>query len=214
MKHPLLFPLLLFFGSLGLVRAQVPSSAASLTALQQAPLVFEGHLVKALGYTNADSSRLYTASIVQVSKVFRGHVAFGRVWVISSGPAVQPIRDPKTRAFQGFRETTVDFGHGGAEVAHGPRFPAGVTLLLFCQAPGTATVLPRRGTEAADASAPAVEAVGQAAYLYGEQAPITSSFAGEFSDKQALYRYLADRLHVAIPGAELRPPPRTQGAAP
>jgi hypothetical protein len=160
--------------------------------MRQAALIFEGTLVRTVHYVNADSNRLFRASEVRLTNLLRGRLAPGTVQVAYQGfRFLQKHRDEE-------REEMVylllpNTGHDPTNGV-GPTLPPATTILFFCRPlPATYEVPP---PVMATTNAGVWEIVGLAYYLFGTSGPIQSDVGGEFSNQQALYRYLADTYHL------------------
>jgi|GEM_PF-4494020 len=85
MKH-LFFLFLLCLGFALTGRAQqAPRQASYDRTMQQSSLIFEGRVVSTTAYLNADTTRWYQSSIVEITNVLRGELRPGTVQVVYKG---------------------------------------------------------------------------------------------------------------------------------
>jgi hypothetical protein len=163
--------------------------------MQQARLIFEGRLISTAKTVDPETALSYRSSVIRMTQVLRGELHPGTVQVAYGGHPVSRIVNSKGEVI-GYDETAV-VSHG---VAPSPVLPENVTILFFCRPlPSGHANKPK---VVSTANGGILEIVDMVYYTNGENARIDSSIGGAFANKQALYRYLADRYQVATPLAD------------
>lgn len=196
MKHFLLFLLCLSIMRFGVAQQRNTNQKSTLDQereiMQITSHLFEGEVISTTSYPNADSTRLYFSSIIQVTKTLSGPPLVGTVQVTYKGPRIVGVGD-----------TPGSFSI--ADDAHSsdihPYLPDRTTVLLFCRPlPVNYARNSNKSLSRVDNTIP-LEVVGYASYRSYDG--VSSTVGGNFSDKQALYQYLADKHHVPFTAVEL-----------
>jgi hypothetical protein len=159
--------------------------------MAQTTLVFEGELVRAVGYFNADSSRVFRTAVIRLTHSLKGALVPGTVQVVYKGTKVAGLsKDPKTG------ETWVvvpsDNGHGQVD-NQGLTLPSNKPVLFFCRPLpiGFAPKPPHLATT----NRPALEIVGVAFDIFRNHS-VLSDVGGRFANFLSLYQYLEATYHL------------------
>lgn len=159
--------------------------------MAQTTLVFEGELVRAEGYFNADSSRAFRTAVIRLTHLVKGALTPGTVQVVYKGPKVASLsKDPKTG--EHWIELPSEKGHGHPD-NQGLTLPSNQPILFFCRLlpVGFAPKPPHLATN----NPPALEIVGAAFDLFRNHS-VLSDVGGRFADFPALYQYLEATYHL------------------
>lgn len=157
----------------------------------QATLVFEGELVRTVGYFNADSSRAFRTAAIRLTHLVKGALAPGTVQVVYKGPKVAGLsKDPSTGEL--WIELPSETGHGHPD-NQGMTLPSNKPILFFCRPlpVGFAPKPPRLATD----NSPTLEIVGAAFDVFRDHS-VVSDVGGRFADFPALYQYLKATYHL------------------
>lgn len=194
MRHH--FPLLvsaLLLARTGQAQTQLPPSpplVAEQQLMQQASVIFEGVVLRATVYPNADSSRLCHNGLVRVTRRLKGTLPAETVQVVSRGSQVTVVQDRQTGAVE-YAEA-LGPSHGTDDSQGASALPVGQTVVLFCRPLPPGPIPPPHFPAAGGG---VLEQLGSACSSLWESS-IESDVGRQFADFPALYRYLADHYQV------------------
>lgn len=159
--------------------------------MAQTTLVFEGELVRAVAYFNADSSRAFRTAVIRLTRLVKGALTAGTVQVVYKGPKVAGrSKDPKTGELWIELPSENGHGHSGNQ---GLTLPSSKPILFFCR-PLPVSFAPKPPHLATNNS-PALEIVGAAFDVFRDHS-VVSDVEGRFDDFPTLYQYLEATYHL------------------